>query len=148
MLGLESSPEPTTLDQHFKALKRVSHYELLGLRNTVEASLDSEAKNYFTAKELYDKGLALCRDIPTETKYDTLDLYEDLIRKASETLVDAWLTDDRATHLSERILVLGQQYELLLLKSVPEEQKESYYSKYTLLFSSWILLAGHHFEQW
>lgn len=51
-------------------------------------------------------------------------------------MVDAWMLDDKTAPMSERILILGQQYEKALLKNIPEEQKEGFFVKDSLLFSA------------
>jgi hypothetical protein len=63
-------------------------------------------------------------------------------------MIQAWLLDDRAAPMSERILILGQQYEKVLLRDVPESEKEGYFTKESLLFSAWILLVGRQFKHW
>lgn len=74
--------------------------------------------------------------------------YEEDIKTAAETLVDAWMLDDKAAPMSERVLILGQQYEKVLLKNIPEEQREGFFIKQSLLFSAWILMVGRQYQHW
>lgn len=147
MLAVDSSSSGF-VDRTVGNTKNVAPYDLLPLRNTFDKTQDPEVKNYFIAKQLYQQGYDLCLSIPRKTDEETVNKYEKEIRKAAETLVDAWLMDDRATPMTERILSLGQQYELVLLKNIPEELKDSYYVKHSLLFSSWILLVGFQYKAW
>ncbi|KAI8647325.1 hypothetical protein BD408DRAFT_335304 [Parasitella parasitica] len=94
------------------------------------------------AKELFRKGYELCMTIPRSLDDDVLEKHEEDIKTASETMVASWIMDDKAAPMSERILILGQQFEKVLLKNIPEEEKEGFFVKDSLLFSAWILLVG------
>ncbi|KAG1448210.1 hypothetical protein G6F56_009010 [Rhizopus delemar] len=126
--------------------QRIVPYDLLASRGKLEQSTDPEAQIYLRAKETFQKGYKLCLSIPRSLEDDVLSKHEQEIKAASETMVNAWMLDDRATHMSERILILGQQYEKVLLKDIPEEKKDGYFIKESIMFSSWILLAGKQYK--
>jgi len=54
--------------------------------------------------------------------------------------------DEKAVQMHQRVLVLGQQFEKVLLKEVPEEDQENFYTKESLLFSAWILMRGQQYN--
>ncbi|KAI8364417.1 hypothetical protein BD560DRAFT_403104 [Blakeslea trispora] len=133
-------------DRFLEGSQRIVPYDLLEARGNADKSTDPDAKNYRDAKELFRKGYELCMTVPRSLEDDVLEKHEEDIKTASETMVQAWLLDDRAAPMSERILILGQQYEKVLLKNIPEEQKEGFFVKESLLFSAWILLVGKQFK--
>lgn len=135
-------------DRFLEGSQRIVPYDLLEARGNADKSDDPDAKIYRQAKELFRKGYELCLTIPRSLEDDVLDKHEEDIKTASETMVDAWIMDDKAAPMSERILILGQQYEKVLLKNIPEEQKEGFFVKDSLLFSAWILLVGRQFKHW
>ncbi|KAI7884957.1 hypothetical protein K492DRAFT_124489 [Lichtheimia hyalospora FSU 10163] len=95
---------------------------------------------------MFRKGYDLAMTIPRTLEDDSLTQYEEDIKTAAETLVDAWMLDDKAAPMSERVLILGQQYEKVLLKNIPEEQREGFFIKQSLLFSAWILMVGRQYQ--
>ncbi|KAG1465338.1 hypothetical protein G6F46_003751 [Rhizopus delemar] len=133
-------------DRFLEGSQRIVSYDLLEARGKLEECTDPDAKNYKTAKEMFRKGYELCMTIPRSLEDDVLEKHEEDIKTASETMVEAWLLDERAAPMSERILILGQQYEKVLLKNIPEEEKEGFFVKDSLLFSAWILLVGRQFK--
>lgn len=135
-------------DRFLEGSQRIVPYDLLEARGNADKSDDPDAKIYREAKELFRKGYELCMSIPRSLDDDVLEKHEEDIKTASETMVEAWIMDDKAAPMSERILILGQQYEKVLLKNIPEEQKEGFYVKDSLLFSAWILLVGRQFKHW
>lgn len=135
-------------DRFLEGSQRIVPYDLLEARGNADKSDDPDAKVYRQAKEMFRKGYELCMTIPRSLEDDVLEKYEEDIKTASETMVDAWIMDDKAAPMSERILILGQQYEKVLLKNIPEEQKEGFFVKDSLLFSAWILLVGRQFKHW
>jgi hypothetical protein len=135
-------------DRFLEGSQRIVPYDLLEARGHADKSTDPDAKIYREAKELFRKGYELCMTIPRSLDDDVLEKHEEDIKTASETMVEAWIMDDKAAPMSERILILGQQYEKVLLKNIPEEQKEGFYVKDSLLFSAWILLVGRQFKHW
>lgn len=135
-------------DRFLEGSQRIVPYDLLEARGNADKSTDPDAKTYREAKELFRKGYELCMTIPRSLDDDILEKHEEDIKTASETMVEAWIMDDKAAPMSERILILGQQYEKVLLKNIPEEQKEGFYVKDSLLFSAWILLVGRQFKHW
>ncbi|CAO3617053.1 unnamed protein product [Mucor hiemalis] len=145
-LNAENEVEGEYQDRFLEGSQRIVPYDLLEARGNAEKSTDPDAKVYREAKELFRKGYELCMTIPQSLDDDILDKHEEDIKTASETMVEAWIMDDKAAPMSERILILGQQYEKVLLKNIPEEQKEGFYVKDSLLFSAWILLVGRQFK--
>lgn len=135
-------------DRFLEGSQRVVPYDLLEARGNADKSDDPDAKIYREAKEKFRKGYELCMKIPRSLDDDVLEKHEEDIRTASETMVEAWLMDDKAAPMSERILILGQQFEKVLLKNIPEEEKEGFFVKDSLLFSAWILLVGRQFKHW
>ncbi|KAI8988069.1 hypothetical protein BDF20DRAFT_304185 [Mycotypha africana] len=133
-------------DRFIESSARIVPYDLLEARGNADKINDPDATNYKAAKEKFREGYELCMSIPRTLDDDILAKHEDDIKQASETMVAAWLMDDRAAPMSERILILGQQYEKVLLKDLPEEQKEGFFVKDSLLFSAWILLVGKQFK--
>lgn len=135
-------------DRFLEGSQRIVPYDLLEARGHADKCTDPDAKNYREAKELFRKGYELCMTIPRSLDDEVLEKYEEDIKTASETMVDAWIMDDKAAPMSERILILGQQFEKVLLKHIPEEEKEGFFVKDSLLFSAWILLVGRQFKHW
>jgi hypothetical protein len=135
-------------DRFLEGSQRIVPYDLLEAHGNADKSTDPDAKIYREAKELFRKGYELCMTVPRSLDDDVLEKHEEDIKTASETMVEAWIMDDKAAPMSERILILGQQYEKVLLKNIPEEEKEGFYVKDSLLFSAWILLVGRQFKHW
>ncbi|KAI9277429.1 hypothetical protein BY458DRAFT_472245 [Sporodiniella umbellata] len=138
--------EETYQDRFLEGSQRIVSYDLLEARGKLAECTDPDAKIYQQAKEDFRKGYELALTIPRSLEDDVLEKHEEDIKTASETMVGAWLLDERAAPMSERILILGQQYEKVLLKNIPEEEKEGFYVKDSLLFSAWILLVGKQFK--
>jgi hypothetical protein len=135
-------------DRFLEGSQRIVAYDLLEANGNLGKTDDPSAKVYVEAKKQFRQGYDLCMTIPRSLDDDVLEKYEEDIKTASETMVDAWMLDDKAAPMSERILILGQQYEKALLKNIPEEQKEGFFVKDSLLFSAWILLVGRQFKHW
>ncbi|KAI8083727.1 hypothetical protein BDF21DRAFT_416495 [Thamnidium elegans] len=133
-------------DRFLEGSQRIVPYDLLEARGNAEKSDDPDAKIYRQAKDLFRKGYELCMTIPRSLDDQVLENHEEDIKTASETMVEAWIMDDKAAPMSERILILGQQYEKVLLKNIPEEEKEGFFVRDSLLFSAWILLVGRQFK--
>ncbi|KAI9483774.1 MAG: hypothetical protein EXX96DRAFT_606731 [Benjaminiella poitrasii] len=133
-------------DRFLEGSQRIVPYDLLVARGKADKVNDPDALTYKRAKELFQKGYSLCMTVPRSLDDEVLEKYEEEIKESSETMVEAWLMDDNAAPMSERILILGQQYEKVLLKNIPEEQKEGFFVKDSLLFSAWILLVGRQYK--
>ncbi|KAI9304504.1 hypothetical protein BJ944DRAFT_181582 [Cunninghamella echinulata] len=134
------------VDRYLEGSQQFIAYDLLEARGKSGETTDPGVKKYQEAKALFRKGYDLCMTIPRSLEDSVLDEYEEDIKTSAETMVDAWLIDDKSAPMSERVLILGQQYEKVLLKNIPEEEKEGFFVKYSLLFSAWILLVGKQFE--
>ncbi|CAO3638724.1 unnamed protein product [Cunninghamella blakesleeana] len=133
-------------DRYLEGSQQFIAYDLLEARGKSSETTDPGVKRYQEAKALFRKGYDLCMTIPRSLEEDVLDKYEEDIKTSAETMVDAWLIDDKSAPMSERVLILGQQYEKVLLKNIPEQEKEGFFVKYSLLFSAWILLVGKQFD--
>lgn len=144
----EQQQEEEYKDRFLDGNQRIIAYDLLEARGKSSETTDPDVKRYRQAKEKFRKGYDLCMTIPRSLEDDVLNQHEEDIKTASETLVEAWLLDDKAAPMSERVLILGQQYEKVLLKDVPEEQREGFFVKNSLLFSAWILLVGRQYQHW
>ncbi|CAO3607423.1 unnamed protein product [Cunninghamella echinulata] len=134
------------VDCYLEGSQQFIAYDLLEARGKSGETTDPGVKKYQEAKALFRKGYDLCMTIPRSLEDSVLDKYEEDIKTSAETMVDAWIIDDKSAPMSERVLILGQQYEKVLLKNIPEEEKEGFFVKYSLLFSAWILLVGKQFE--
>lgn len=135
-------------DRFLDGSNRIIAYDLLQARNKLQDTTDPDAQRYFEAKELFRKGYDLAMTVPAVLEAETLDKHEEDIKDAAENMVAAWVMDDKAAPMSERVLILGQQYEKVLLKNIPEDQQEGFFVKDSLLFSAWILLVGKQYEHW
>lgn len=135
-------------DRFLEGSQRIIAYDLLDARGKSEETTDPDVKRYREAKQTFLKGYDLAMTIPRSLDEDVLDKHEEDVKTAAETMVSAWLMDDKAAPMSERVLILGQQYEKVLLKHIPEEQKEGFFIKDSLLFSAWILLVGKQYQHW
>lgn len=144
----EQQEEGQYQDRFLEGSQRIVPYDLLEARGNADKVDDPDAKVYKEAKELFRKGYELCMKIPRSLDDDVLEQYEEDIKTASETMVESWIMDDKAAPMSERILILGQQFEKVLLKHIPEEEKEGFFVKDSLLFSAWILLVGRQHKHW
>lgn len=144
----EQQEEGQYQDRFLEGSQRIVPYDLLEARGNADKVDDPDAKTYKEAKELFRKGYELCMKIPRSLDDDVLEQYEEDIKTASETMVESWIMDDKAAPMSERILILGQQFEKVLLKNIPEEEKEGFFVKDSLLFSAWILLVGRQHKHW
>ncbi|RUP49902.1 hypothetical protein BC936DRAFT_141047 [Jimgerdemannia flammicorona] len=137
--------ESSYQDRFLQGSNRLIAYDLLVASNKVDETNDPDVTRYIEAKAEFQKGYDKCRLIPATLDDETLDTHRAEITEAAETMVRAWLIDDKAAPMSERVLILGQQYEKVLLKDVPEEKREGFFVKESLLFSAWILLIGKQY---
>lgn len=135
-------------DRFLEGSQRIIAYDLLEARGKGNETSDPDVKRYREAKQMFRKGYDLCMTIPRTLDDEVLAKHEEDVKTAAETLVNAWLLDDKAAPMSERVLILGQQYEKVLLKHIPEEQREGFFIKESLLFSAWILLVGKQYHHW
>ncbi|KAF7723173.1 hypothetical protein EC973_002308 [Apophysomyces ossiformis] len=142
----EETKEEEYQDRFLKGGPSIIAYDLLEGRGKANETTDPDVKVYQQAKEMFRKGYDLCMTIPRTLEESVLEKYEEDIKDAAETMVNAWLLDDKAAPMSERVLILGQQYEKVLLKNIPEEQKEGFFIKESLLFSAWILHVGRQYQ--
>ena len=135
-------------DRFLEGSQRIIAYDLLEARGKSNETTDPDVKRYKKAKELFRKGYDLCMTIPRSLDEDVLLEHEEDVKTSAETLVNAWLLDDKAAPMSERVLILGQRYEKVLLKDVAEADREGFFIKESLLFSAWILLVGRQYQHW
>lgn len=126
--------------------QRTQEYDYLELNNTRSKTTDPDVARYFAARDQFRKGMNIANDIPTGLDEETLERNSKDIVKASHLIVDAWVQDEKAVQMHQRVLVLGQQFEKVLLKDVPEKNQENFYTKESLLFSAWILMRGQQYS--
>ncbi|ORX48561.1 hypothetical protein DM01DRAFT_1338616 [Hesseltinella vesiculosa] len=143
---VEGAEDESYQDRYLEGSQQFIAYDLLEARGKTDATTDPSVKRYQEAKALFRKGYDLCMTVPRSLDDQVLAQHEDDIKSAAEAMVDAWLLDDKAAPMSERVLILGQQYEKVLLKDIPDAEKEGFFVKYSLLFSAWILLVGKQYD--
>jgi hypothetical protein len=148
-VSTDQQPPKEYQDRFLEGAQRLVPYDLLESNGNLSKSTDPCLQVYMDAKAKFKQGYDLCLNkIPRSLEDDVLKEHEKEIHEASQLMIQAWLLDDRAAPMSERILILGQQYEKVLLRDVPESEKEGYFTKESLLFSAWILLVGRQFKHW
>ncbi|KAI9498808.1 hypothetical protein BDB00DRAFT_799589 [Zychaea mexicana] len=144
--GITAEEEGEYKDRFLEGSQRIIAYDLLEARGKSSETSDPDVERYKKAKKMFLKGYDLCMTIPRSLDEEVLLNHEQDVRTAAETLVNAWLLDDKAAPMSERVLILGQQYEKVLLKDVAEAEREGFFIKESLLFSAWILLVGRQYQ--
>ncbi|OZJ02144.1 hypothetical protein BZG36_05233, partial [Bifiguratus adelaidae] len=125
-------------DRFLEGGERLMVYDLLEMQGRRDQTTDPDVQQYLEAKRLYKQGYEKCFKIPKSLEEDELVPHAEEIKDAAETMVSAWLMDDRGASMSERVLILGQQYEKILLKDIPESEREGFFVRESLLFSAWI----------
>jgi len=124
--------------------QRTQEYDYLEHNNTRSKTTDPDVARYFAARDQF-RGMKIADHIPPDLNEESLSRYSKDIIKASHLIVNAWVQDEKAVHMHQRVLVLGQQFEKVLLKDVPDENQENFYTKESLLFSAWILMRGQQY---
>ncbi|KAF9975179.1 hypothetical protein BGZ73_001252 [Actinomortierella ambigua] len=134
-------------------------YDLLEINGTREKTTDPLVKAYFEAKELYANAIELLNKIPEGAETELIEQHKDDIVKVTHDLMAAFLLDEKAVVMTQRILKLAEQYEKYVQAYNPEgtstatvdseeegaEQQTTIYTKDSVIFVIWILFSG---QQW
>ncbi|KAG0229014.1 hypothetical protein BGW42_001835 [Actinomortierella wolfii] len=134
-------------------------YDLLEINGTRDKTTDPLVKAYFEAKELYTKAIELLNEIPEGAETELIEQHKDNIVKVTHDLMAAFLLDEKAVLMTQRILKLAEQYEKYVQAYNPEgtstatvdseeegaEQQTTIYTKDSVIFVIWILFSG---QQW
>ncbi|KAI1320853.1 hypothetical protein EDD11_009810 [Mortierella claussenii] len=134
-------------------------YDLLEIRGTKDQTADPLVKNYFEAKEIFTKAMERLNEIPEGADAELIEKHKDQIVSATSDLMRAFLMDEKACAMNQRILKLAEQYETYVQKYNPEgtstatveseddgaEQQTTIYTKDSVVFVIWILFSGQQF---
>ncbi|KAF9980546.1 hypothetical protein BGZ75_008317 [Mortierella antarctica] len=135
-------------------------FDLLVLNGTKDKTTDPLAKNYFEAKELFTKAMERLNEIPEGADAELIEKHKDEIVSVTKDLMQAFLLDDKACVMNQRILKLAEQYEMYVQTYNPEgtstatvdsdeegaEQQTTIYTKDSVVFVIMILWCGQQFE--
>ncbi|KAF9149976.1 hypothetical protein BG015_008201 [Linnemannia schmuckeri] len=135
-------------------------YDLLEIRGTKEKTTDPLVKAYFEAKELYQGAMERLNQIPEGADAELIEKHKDDIVSVTGDLMRAFLMDEKACVMNQRILKLAEQYEAYVQKYNPEntstttveneeegaEQSNTIYTKDSVVFVIWILFGGQQFS--
>ncbi|KAF9581505.1 hypothetical protein BGW38_001450 [Lunasporangiospora selenospora] len=135
-------------------------YDLLEVRGTKDQTTDPLVKTYFEAKELFTKAMERLNQIPEGSDAELIEEHKDNIISVTRDLMTAFLLDEKACIMSQRILKLAEQYEAYVQKYNPEgtstatveseeegaEQQTTIYTKDSVVFVIWILYSGQQFS--
>ncbi|KAF9295389.1 hypothetical protein BGZ88_002215 [Linnemannia elongata] len=134
-------------------------YDLLEIRGTKDKTTDPLVKTYFEAKELYQGAMERLNQIPEGADPELIEKHKDEIVSVTGDLMRAFLMDEKACVMNQRILKLAEQYEAYVQKYNPEntstatveneeegaEQSNTIYTKDSVVFVIWILFGGQQF---
>ncbi|KAG0044973.1 hypothetical protein BGZ83_009749 [Gryganskiella cystojenkinii] len=134
-------------------------YDLLETRGTKDQTTDPLVKNYFEAKELFAKAMERLNEIPEGADKELIEKHKDEIISVTGDLMKAFLMDEKACVMNQRILKLAEQYETYVQTHNPEgtstatveseeegaEQQTTIYTKDSVVFVIWILYSGQQF---
>ncbi|KAF9145888.1 hypothetical protein BGX30_006028 [Mortierella sp. GBA39] len=135
-------------------------YDLLEIRGTKDKTTDPLVKIYFEAKELYQGAMERLNQIPEGADAELIEKHKDEIVSVTGDLMRAFLMDEKACVMNQRILKLAEQYEAYVQKYNPEntstttveneeegaEQSNTIYTKDSVVFVIWILFGGQQFS--
>ncbi|KAF9542735.1 hypothetical protein EC957_001716 [Mortierella hygrophila] len=135
-------------------------YDLLEIRGTKDKTTDPLVKIYFEAKELYQGAMERLNQIPEGADPELIEKHKDEIVSVTGDLMRAFLMDEKACVMNQRILKLAEQYEAYVQKYNPEntstntveheeegaEQANTIYTKDSVVFVIWILFGGQQFS--
>ncbi|KAF9911774.1 hypothetical protein EC991_002502 [Linnemannia zychae] len=135
-------------------------YDLLEVRGTKDQTTDPLVKAYFEAKELYQSAMERLNKIPEGSDAELIETHKDDIVAVTKDLMSAFLSDEKACVMNQRILKLAEQYEAYVQKYNPEntstttveneeedsEQTNTIYTKDSVVFVIWILFGGQQFS--
>ncbi|KAF9278456.1 hypothetical protein BGZ68_008568 [Mortierella alpina] len=135
-------------------------YDLLAIRGTKDNTTDPLVKTYFEARELFTKAMERLNLIPEGSDPDLIEKHKDEIVSVTSDLMRAFLMDEKACVMNQRILKLAEQYEIYVQKYNPEgtststteseeegaETQTTIYTKDSVVFVIWILFSGQQFQ--
>ncbi|KAG0325535.1 hypothetical protein BG004_003187 [Podila humilis] len=155
----EHEHDPEAAAAAAAAAQQRNDYDLLETNNTKDKTTDPLVKNYFEAKELFEKSMTLLNAIPEGADAELIEKHKDEIVEVTKGLMKAFLLDEKACVMNQRILKLAEQYEVYVQTHNPEgtstatvdseeedaEQQTTIYTKDSVVFVIWILFSG---QQW
>ncbi|KAF9363053.1 hypothetical protein BGX34_005000 [Mortierella sp. NVP85] len=135
-------------------------FDLLEINGTKDKTTDPLVKKYFEAKELFAKANERLNEIPEGAEAELVEKHKDEIVSVTKDLMQAFLLDEKACQLNQRILKLAEQYELYVQTNNPEgtststvdseeegaEQQTTIYTRDSVIFVIMILWSGGQFE--
>ncbi|KAF9897987.1 hypothetical protein BX616_004664 [Lobosporangium transversale] len=135
-------------------------YDLLEVNGTKDKTTDPLVKKYFEAKELFAKANERLDQIPEGTDAELIEKHKDEIVSVTKDLMQAFLLDDKACLMNQRILKLAEQYEAYVQANNPEgtstatadseeegaEQQTTVYTRDSVIFVIMILWSGGQYE--
>ncbi|GJJ69699.1 hypothetical protein EMPS_02047 [Entomortierella parvispora] len=134
-------------------------YDLLETNGTKDQTTDPLVKIYFEAKEIFSKAMERLNQIPEGADKELIENHKDEIVSVTSDLMRAFLMDEKACIMNQRILKLAEQYETYVQTYNPEgtstatveseeegaEQQTTIYTKDSVVFVIWILFSGQQF---
>ncbi|KAF9962047.1 hypothetical protein BGZ70_008144 [Mortierella alpina] len=147
-------------EEHKEHPQQRHDFDLLVSNGTKDKTTDPLAKNYFEAKELFTKAMERLNEIPEGADAELIEKHKDEIVSVTKDLMQAFLLDDKACVMNQRILKLAEQYEMYVQTYNPEgtstatvdsdeegaEQQTTIYTKDSVVFVIMILWCGQQFE--
>lgn len=143
------------------AAQQRNDYDLLETNNTKDKTTDPLVKNYFEAKELFEKSMTLLNAIPEGAEPELIEKHKDEIVEVTKGLMKAFLLDEKACVMNQRILKLAEQYEVYVQTHNPEgtstatvdseeedaEQQTTIYTKDSVVFGTFFSFCFCFFVQ-
>ncbi|KAG0223621.1 hypothetical protein B0O80DRAFT_426043 [Mortierella sp. GBAus27b] len=149
---------PTAEEQ--QAATQRNDFDLLETNGTKDKTTDPLVKKYFEAKELFAKANERLNEIPEGADAELIEKHKDEIVSVTKDLMQAFLLDEKACQLNQRILKLAEQYESYVQTNNPEgtststvdseeegaEQQTTVYTRDSVIFVIMILWSGGQYE--
>ena len=95
-------------------------FDLLETNGTKDKTTDPLVKKYFAAKELFANALERLNQIPEGADAELITKHQDEIVSVTKDLMKAFLLDEKACQMHQRILKLAEQYEVYVQTNNPE----------------------------
>ncbi|GJJ76751.1 hypothetical protein EMPS_09110 [Entomortierella parvispora] len=157
--GPDCSHDHTHEQEQSQAVQK-NDFDLLEANGTKDKTTDPLVKNYFEAKELFSKAMERLNEIPEGADAELIEKHKDEIVSVTKDLMAAFLLDEKATQMNQRILKLAEQYEMYVQTYNPEgtstatvdsdeegaEQQTTIYTRDSVVFVIMILWCGQQFE--
>ncbi|KAG0304235.1 hypothetical protein BGZ97_001574 [Linnemannia gamsii] len=135
-------------------------FDLLETNGTKDKTTDPLVKKYFAAKELFANALERLNQIPEGADAELIAKHQDEIVSVTKDLMKAFLLDEKACQMHQRILKLAEQYEVYVQTNNPEgtstttadseeedaEKQNTIYTKDSVVFVIMILWSGGQYE--